>query len=73
MFSDVYGPWTIFTDLGLIFGLLLVGKLIRVKIKVVQKLFIPPSLIAGILGLAFGPNGFDILPFSGHWEPIPQF
>ncbi|MDX9929444.1 MAG: sodium/glutamate symporter [Bacteroidales bacterium] len=65
MFSDVYGPWTIFTDLGLIFGLLLVGKLIRVKIKVVQKLFIPPSLIAGILGLAFGPNGFDILPFSG--------
>lgn len=65
MFSNIYGPWTIFSDLGLIFGLLLIGKLIRVKVKIVQKLFIPPSLIAGILGLALGPNGFAILPFSG--------
>lgn len=64
MFSTGYGPWTLFTDLGLIFGLLLFGKLIRVKVKFIQKLFIPPSLIAGFFGLALGPNGFDILPFS---------
>ncbi|MDZ4059364.1 MAG: sodium:glutamate symporter, partial [Bacteroidales bacterium] len=64
MLSSVYGPWTLFTDIGLIFGLILIGKLIRVKVKFIQKLFIPPSLIAGFLGLAAGPNGFDILPFS---------
>ncbi|MPM37970.1 hypothetical protein SDC9_84592 [bioreactor metagenome] len=64
MFDSVYGPWTLFSDLGMIFGLLLVGKLIRVKIKFIQQLFIPPSLIAGFLGLALGPNGFGLLPFS---------
>lgn len=64
MFDSVYGPWTLFSDLGMIFGLLLVGKLIRVKIKIIQQLFIPPSLIAGFLGLALGPNGFGLLPFS---------
>lgn len=62
--ETVYTPWTLFTDLGLIFALLLVGKLIRVKVKFIQKLFIPPSLLAGILGLTLGPNGFDVLPFS---------
>lgn len=36
----------------------------RVKIKWVQKLFIPPSLLAGFIGLACGPHGFDILPIS---------
>ncbi len=64
MFSDTYGPWTIFTDLGLIFGLILVGKFLRVKVKFIQTLFIPPSLIAGLLGLLTGPNGLNILPFS---------
>ncbi|MEN6618705.1 MAG: sodium/glutamate symporter [Rikenellaceae bacterium] len=64
MISSAYGPWTLFTDLGLIFGLILIGKLIRVKVKFIQQLFIPPSLIAGFLGLALGPNGFGVLPFS---------
>lgn len=66
MLSSVYGPWTFFTDLGIIFALLLAGKFIRVKVRFIQKLFIPPSLIAGFLGLALGPNGFELLPFSGH-------
>src|SRR3989339_241281 len=64
MFSSTFGPWSLFTDLGLIFGLLLVGKFIRVKVKFIQQLFIPPSLIAGFLGLAMGPNGLGWLPFS---------
>lgn len=59
-----FSPWVLFTDLGIIFALLLIGKIIRVKVKFIQKLFIPPSLIAGILGLAFGPNGLDWLPLS---------
>ncbi len=66
MFStDVFTPWVLLTDLGIISALILVGKLIRVKVKLIQQLFIPPSLIAGVLGLAFGPNGLGWLPLSG--------
>ena len=64
--TSVFTPWTLFVDLGLIFGLLLIGKLIRVKVKLIQKLFIPPSLIAGLLGLACGTNGLGWLPFSNN-------
>lgn len=63
--TDVFTPWVLLTDLGIISALLLVGKFIRVKVKLVQQLFIPPSLIAGVLGLAFGPNGLGWLPLSG--------
>ena len=31
--------------------LLLVGKFLRVKIKIFQKLFLPSSIIAGFIGL----------------------
>lgn len=63
--TEIFTPWVLLTDLGIISALLLVGKLIRVKVKLIQKLFIPPSLIAGVLGLAFGPNGLGWLPLSG--------
>ena len=61
---ETFTPWTLFVDIGIISLLLLIGKLMRVKIKWVQKLFIPPSLLAGFIGLACGPHGFDILPLS---------
>lgn len=64
--TELFTPWVFLTDLGIISALLLVGKLIRVKVKLIQKLFIPPSLIAGVLGLAFGPNGLGYLPLSGN-------
>jgi ESS family glutamate:Na+ symporter len=59
-----FTPWTLFVDTGIISVLLLIGKLMRVKIKFIQKLFIPPSLLAGFIGLALGPNGFDLIPLS---------
>lgn len=62
---SAFTPWTLFVDLGIVAALLLVGKLIRVKVKAVQKMFIPPSLIAGFLGLLLGPEGLGWLPFSG--------
>ena len=61
---EAFNPWTLFVDIGIISLLMLIGKLMRVKIKFVQKLFIPPSLLAGFIGLALGPNGFDVLPIS---------
>lgn len=59
-----FSPWTLFTDTGLIALLLLTGKLLRIKVRLVQRLFIPPSLLAGFLGLALGPGGLGWLPFS---------
>ncbi|MBQ5864503.1 MAG: sodium:glutamate symporter [Bacteroidales bacterium] len=61
---DTFSPWVLLTDLGIISGLLLIGQLIRAKVKIIQQLFISPSLLAGLLGLAFGPNGLDFLPLS---------
>ena len=46
-----FTPWTLFTDVGIISLLLLLGKLIRVKIELAQRFFIPPSLTAGFIGL----------------------
>lgn len=61
-----FTPWTLFTDLGFIFILLLIGKILRVKVKLIQQLFIPPSLLAGLLALTFGPNGLGWIPFSNY-------
>lgn len=59
-----FTPWTLFVDVGIISALLLLGKLMRVKLRFIQRLFIPPCLIAGFLALLFGPNGLGWLPLS---------
>lgn len=59
-----FSAWSLFTDLGLISLLLVVGMVLRAKVKFIQKLFLPASIIAGILGLALGPNGLGWIPFS---------
>lgn len=64
--SANFTPWVFFTDAGFICALLLVGKFLRVKVRFIQKLFIPPSLLAGLLGLAFGPNGLGWIPLSNN-------
>ena len=61
-----FTPWTLFSDAGIICALLLIGKFLRVKVRLIQKLFIPPSLLAGLLGLVFGPNGLGWIPLSGN-------
>ena len=61
---ETFTPWTLFVDVGIISALLLIGKLMRTQIKLVQKLFIPPSLLAGFIGLILGPYGFNLLPLS---------
>lgn len=60
-----FTPWTLFLDVGIMSILILLGVFIRAKVKPIQELFLPAGLIAGFLGLAFGPNGLDYIPFSG--------
>ncbi|HOO18555.1 MAG TPA: sodium:glutamate symporter [Paludibacteraceae bacterium] len=59
-----FTPWTLFVDIGIVSILLLIGKLMRVKIKLIQKLFIPPSILAGFMGLILGTGGFNLIPLS---------
>src|SRR5699024_5720850 len=64
--------WTIFTDLGLVAILLLIGSILRAKVKLLQRLFLPASIIAGIIALTFGPNGIKIIPFSREIGTYPD-
>jgi len=47
--------------------LLLAGKLIRAKVVLFQRLFLPASIIGGFLGLLLGPYGFGKLG----WQVVP--
>ncbi|MGI5118310.1 sodium/glutamate symporter [Marinactinospora thermotolerans] len=59
-----FDAWSILVDVGCISGLLLVGKIIRAKVGIAQRLMLPASIIAGVLGLALGPYGLNLIPFS---------
>lgn len=63
--------WDLFVDLGLISILLLIGILLRAKVTLIQKFFLPASIIAGLLGLILGPNGYGILPFTNFIGQYP--
>jgi ESS family glutamate:Na+ symporter len=59
-----FTPWTLLTDAGLIGLLLVIGTVLRARVGFLQRLMIPASFIAGILGLVFGPSLLGWLPFS---------
>lgn len=63
--------WSLMIDVSIISGLLLVGTILRAKVRWIQSLFLPASMIAGFLGLAFGPSGLGILPFSEQISSYP--
>lgn len=56
--------WNIVTDFAIISLLLLFSMILRAKFVIVQRSFMPASIIAGILGLVLGPGLLGILPFS---------
>lgn len=43
---------------------IMIGQLIRAKVKLIQQFFVPASMIAGFIALALGRQGLDVLPFS---------
>lgn len=50
---------------------LLVGTVLRANIKFLQNLFIPASVIAGLLGLLFSEEFFNIIDFSDQVGSYP--
>ncbi|HMM22006.1 MAG TPA: sodium/glutamate symporter [Selenomonadales bacterium] len=61
-----FTPWTVFSDFAIIATLLLVGQLLRAKLKLIQGLYLPAALIGGFIGLTLGPNGYGLLPLSNN-------
>ena len=54
-------------------ALLLVGTLLRAKVKAFQKLFLPASVIGGFIGLLLGPivlKQYALLPIREDWIAI---
>lgn len=51
-------------------GLLLLGVILRAKVKLFQNLFLPASVIGGLIGLLLGPvvlGKYALLPFPADW------
>lgn len=51
-------------DVAWMSALLLIAKVIRSKIRFVQRLYIPSALIAGFIGLFAGKQFLNVIPFS---------
>ena len=66
-----FTPWGLFVDLGAAAMLLLAGQWLRSRVSVVQRLFLPASVIGGLIGLALGPNGIGVLKLSDSFSTYP--
>ncbi len=53
-----------FLDFALISGLLVVAHLLRSRIRLFQAILLPTPILAGLIGLAAGPEGLDLIPFA---------
>lgn len=51
---------------------MLLGQLLRARVGLVQRLFLPASVIAGSVCLVFGPNGLGWLPLSASVAQYPE-
>lgn len=63
--------WSLMIDMSIISGLLVLGTFLRAKVKWIQSLFLPASMIAGFIGLGLGPSGLNLLPFSSQFASYP--
>jgi ESS family glutamate:Na+ symporter len=55
--------------------LLILGKVFRVKIKLLQKLYLPAAVIGGLIGLVIIQTSANILPdtVTAGWSKLPGF
>lgn len=60
--------WQVMVDISIMGVLLLLGEFLRAKLKLFQKILVPPAVIAGFLALFLGPKSpfeaLQILPLS---------
>lgn len=53
-------------------ALLFTAKVLRCKLRFIQRAYIPAALLAGFLGLFLGPQFLNVLPFSGEIGNYPS-
>lgn len=61
-----YTPYSLLVDVGWISMLLVVGNILRNRVRIFQQLLLPASMTAGLLGLIMGPEVLGWLGFSEH-------
>src|SRR5580700_1734433 len=54
----------VLADFGIISFLIVISHLVRNRLKILQEIYVPSSIIAGLLALFLGPQFLMILPFS---------
>lgn len=59
-----FTPYTLLTDVGWISVLLIVGNILRNRLKVLQALLLPAPITAGLLGLLLGDEVLGVI----HWS-----
>lgn len=59
-----YTPYSLLVDVGWISLLMIVGNVLRRKIGLFQRLLMPASITAGLLGLVLGPQVLGWIGFS---------
>lgn len=59
-----YTPYSLLIDVGWISLLMVIGNLLRRKVGLFQRLLMPASITAGLLGLLFGPQVLGWINFS---------
>ena len=59
-----YTPYSLLIDVGWISLLMIIGNLLRRKVTLFQRLLLPASITAGLLGLVFGPQVLGLINFS---------
>ncbi len=67
------GLTSVFFSLCVLFLFLLAGKLLRTKVRLFQRIFLPASILGGFIALAAGPYLLDLLPLFlfDTWSQIP--
>ena len=60
-----------FLDFALISGLLVVAHLLRSRIRLFQAILLPTPILAGLIGLAAGSEGLDLIPFTRDEGGVP--
>jgi len=71
--SVMEGLTGVFFSLCILLLFLLAGKILRAKVVLFQRIFLPASIIGGFLALLFGPYLIDVLPdfLYDTWSQIP--
>lgn len=61
----------LFYDFAVAAALLFAAKVLRCKLRFIQRAYIPAALLAGFMGLFLGPQFLDVLPFSSEIGNYP--